>query len=379
MEWIREELEKIRRENLYRVRRMRGSLKDFCSNDYLGLKDHPSVVEKAIEVLKGYGLGSGASQLVSGYTEVHRDLEERIAKFKGAPACVLFGSGYLANVGTIPVLAGEGDLILSDRLNHASLIDGCRFSKAEVRVFEHRDYSHLREILLREREKYRRSLIVTDGVFSMDGDMADVKTLRDLAEEFECILYVDDAHGTGTVGGGRGVSHEFGVGWEENMVFMGTLSKAIGSYGAFVCGSEDLIDLLVNRARSLIFTTSLPPSVCAGAIASIDLIEQNPSMVEDLKKKTVGIYKSLKDLPWEVRFHGTPIIPIVVGDEGEALGVSEDLIKRGVFLQAIRYPTVPRGRARLRLTVSLSYKDEDVDALIESLRELSSRHGKLSP
>lgn len=370
MDWVREILYDLENKNLYRKRILREELKDFCSNDYLGLRDHPRVIEATKKALEEYGLGSGASQLVSGYTEVHAQLEKELAKFKGTPSCVLFGSGYMANVGTIPVLAEEGDLILSDELNHASLIDGCRLSKAERKVFRHRDYTQLEEILKRERHRYEKALIVTDGVFSMDGDMADLRALYDISERFDCILYVDDAHGTGAVGGGKGSLEEFGLEWRENVVIMGTLSKALGSYGAFVCGSKNLTELLVNRSRSLIFTTSLPPPVCAGALESLRIIEEDPRMVERLREQSVLIYRRLKGLPFEVMFHHTPIIPIVIGDEGRTLDMSKKLLERRIFLQAVRYPTVPKGKARLRLTVSLRYKENELEELFETLEDL---------
>ena len=370
MDWVLRELNRLREESLFRERRQIENLKDFCSNDYLGLRDHPEVVGSAVEALKRYGLGSGASQLVSGYTEVHSRLEEGLARFKGTPACVLFGSGYLANVGAIPVLAGEGDLIVSDELNHASLIDGCRFSKADIKIFRHRDYEELERILKAERGSYRRALIVTDSVFSMDGDLADLKVLYELSENYECILYIDDAHATGTIGEGRGSLREFGLPWKEHVVVMGTLSKALGSYGAFVCASAELTELLVNRARSLIFTTSLPPSLCAGALKSLELIEKNPDMVTRLRTLSERIYRELKALPFKVHFHGTPIIPLIVGEEAKALNISRKLLEEGIFLQAIRYPTVPRGSARLRLTVSLRYSEEDLELLIEKLKSV---------
>ncbi|WP_457601645.1 8-amino-7-oxononanoate synthase [Hydrogenivirga sp.] len=373
MDWIEEELQRIKRANLYRRRVVAGRLKDFCSNDYLALRDHPEVVRAAGEALRKYGLGSGASQLVSGYTKAHRELEEKLASFKGTPSCVLFGSGYLANVGSIPALANDGDLILSDELNHASLIDGCRFSKAERIVFRHRDYEHLEKLLKEKRGNFRRALIVTDSVFSMDGDIADLKALYELSERYECMLYIDDAHATGTLGEGRGSLKEFGLRWRENVVVMGTLSKALGSYGAFVCGSEKLTELLINRARSLIFTTSLPPAVCAGATKSLEIIEERPEMVGALRTLSERVYENLKELPYEVKFHGTPIIPIVVGEEGRAVRITEGLMKRGLFLQAIRYPTVPKGKARLRLTVSLRYREEDIEELTSALKSLTCK------
>ncbi len=370
MKWIEQELRKIKEQNLYRRRTLSENLKNFCSNDYLGLRKHPRVIEASLKALKEEGLGSGASQLVSGYTRYHKELEEKISEFKEVPSCVLFGSGYLANVGTIPVLAKEGDLILSDELNHASIIDGVRFSRAERVIFPHLDYEFVEDFLKKNRDRYKNVLIVTDSVFSMDGDVADVKVLAELSERYDCMLYLDEAHATGTVGRGKGVLKEFSVEWNERIIVMGTLSKAVGSYGAFVCGSKKLTELLINKARSLIFSTSLPAPVCAGATEAIRIIEENPDMVEKLRERAKYMYSLLKDFPFEVKFFNTPIIPLIVGDEREALRISEELKKRGVFIQAIRYPTVPKGRARLRITASLTYSDEDIELLINSLKEV---------
>ncbi len=371
MDWIQESLSQLKKEGLYRSRIKREGLLDFCGNDYLGLKDRPEVIEESIKVLKKYGLGSGASQLVSGYTEEHEKLETTLAKFKEAPRCLLFGSGYLANTGVIPVLAQKGDLILSDELNHASLIDGIRLSGADKVVFPHRDYDKVRDFLQKNRNKYRRVIIVSDSVFSMDGDVADLPILFELSEEFDTLLYVDDAHATGTIGEGRGSLRHFGLSFKENLILMGTLSKAVGSYGAFLCASEELINLMINRARSLIFTTSLPPHICAGSRKSIEIIRDNPQIVKQLNELTRKIYNILKDLPFEVIYHQTPIIPLIVGDERKALEISSKLLDKGILLRAIRYPTVPRGRARLRLTVSLRYTEGNIQKLIDSLKEIS--------
>jgi len=367
MRWLEAELEKLKNENLYRERLIPKGMKNFCSNDYLGLRNHPEVIEEVIRVLKEEGLGSGASQLVSGYTEYHRSLEERLAEFKGVPACVLFGSGYLANVGVIPILAGEGDLILSDELNHASIIDGVRLSRAEKKIFRHRDYEHLEELLRKYRKNYKRVLVITDTVFSMDGDIADLKKLYQLSEKYDFILYLDEAHATGTIG--KGGLDYFGLPFGENVVLMGTLSKAVGAYGAFVCGSRLLTEYIVNKARSLIFSTSLPPAVCAGALKALDLIEKEklPLKLREKERKVVAI---LREIGIDFSYHRTPIIPLMLYEEKKALRVAQGLLREGVLLRAIRYPTVPKGEARLRLTVSLSYSDEDLKLLKEALKKV---------
>jgi 2-amino-3-ketobutyrate coenzyme A ligase (EC 2.3.1.29) len=370
MDWIEEELRKIQQQKLLRRRTLREGLIDLCSNDYLGLREHPEVKEEAIKVIKDYGVGSGASALVSGYTIYHRSLEEKLADFKGVPACVLFGSGYLANLGTIPALVSEGDMILSDQLNHASIIDGCRLSRAKVFVFPHLDYEKAEEILKENRNAYRRCLLVSDSVFSMDGDIAHLPTLLKLSLEYDCVLMLDEAHATGTLGEkGKGILYAFGIPWQENIILMGTLSKALGSYGAFVCGSQRLVNYLINRARSLIFSTSLPPSLCASAKKALEILEREEWMVPTLKSLAEEIYKRLSEMGFSVKFHHTPILPIMLYSEERALELAKYLLERSVFLQAIRYPTVPMGEARLRLTASLKYKKEDLEyfyALLKS-------------
>ena len=370
MDWLEEELRRIRNLNLFRKRKLREGLRDFCSNDYLALRDHPEVKEETIKVVKDYGLGSGASALVSGYTIHHKSLEEKLASFKEVPSCLLFGSGYLANIGTIPALASEGDLILSDQLNHASIIDACRLSKAKIFVFPHLDYHHAWELLKENRKYYRRCLIVSDSVFSMDGDVAHLPTLLKLAQEYDCLLFLDEAHATGILGQrGKGIFEEFNLRWQENVILMGTLSKAIGSYGAFVCGSKRLIDYLVNKARSFIFSTSLPPAVCAGAKKALEIIEREPWRVKKIKDVAENIYKELSKIGLFVKFYHTPILPIMLYSEEKALRLSEALFERGIFLQAIRYPTVPKGEARLRLTASVRYTEEDLEYLYTALKE----------
>ncbi len=372
MDWIERYLTELNDRNLYRERVLRKDLIDLCSNDYLGLRNHPQVVEEARKVLEEEGLGSGASQLVSGWTEHHRELEEVLARLKGTPSCVLFGSGYLANIGTIPALAGEGDLILSDQLNHASIIDACRLSRAKTIVYRHRDYDHLKDILRKERENYTKVLIVTDSLFSMDGDVADLATIIELSEEFETMVYIDDAHATGTLGKGKGSLEHFGITFRENIIIMGTLSKAIGAYGAFICGTEKLTEYLINTARSLIFTTSLPPPVCAGARRAVELILENPGWCDELRDLSEHTAKILKVLPAEVIYSGTPIIPIVIGEESKALSLEVNLRSKGYLVKAIRYPTVEKGRARLRLTVSLRYSRKTYEDFAEVLEGILS-------
>ena len=370
MDWLAQEVKALKNSSLYRSRKFVDGVLDLCSNDYLALRDNPEVVRAVKEALENYGLGSGASQLVSGYTKAHTELEEYLSKFKGTPSCVLFGSGYLANLGTIQALVGEGDLILSDELNHASIIDACRLSKAERKVFKHADYGELERTLKKLRHRYNRVLIVTDGVFSMEGDLAYIPELYRICEKYDCMLYIDEAHSTGTIGEGYGILREFKLEWKEFVVLMGTLSKAVGAYGAFVCGSTELAEYLVNRARTLIFSTSLPPPICAGAKKSLEIIDSSEELSLRLRRLAGRLYSELKDIGFEVSFHGTPILPIMIGEEEKALNISKRLLERGIFVQAIRYPTVPKGRARLRLTASLRYKEEEISLLLNNLKAL---------
>lgn len=380
MEWLREETNRLKEQNLYRRRLLREGLKDFCSNDYLALRDHPEVVEEAIKTLREYGLGSGASALVSGYTRHHRDLEDKLAEFKGLPCCVLLGSGYLANLGAIHALAGEGDALFSDELNHASIIDACRLSKAKLFVYRHRDYGHLEELLRKNRKGHKKCFVVSDTVFSMDGDIAHIPTLKRLCEEYDCLLYLDKAHATGVLGkSGRGGLEEFGEEWKDYLVLMGTLSKAVGSYGAFVCGSEVLCEYLVNRARSLIFSTSLPPAVCAGARRAIEILQREVWRVERLKELSLRLYGELKDIGFKVYYNRTPILPLMVYEEKRAVELRDALLEKGILLQAIRYPTVQKNRARLRLTVSLRYSEEDLELLENALKSITPPPTPLNP
>ncbi|NPB06949.1 MAG: 8-amino-7-oxononanoate synthase [Aquificae bacterium] len=371
MRWAEELLSALKRAALYRRRVRREGLLDFCSNDYLCLARHPRVVAAARRVLEEEGLGSGASQLVSGYTRYHELLERELADFKGFPSCLLFGSGYLANAGALPALAGEGDLIASDELNHASIIDGVRLSKAERFVFPHRDYDALERFLRQNRHRFKKVLVVTDTVFSMDGTVADLPRLYEIAERYDCLLYLDEAHATGTLG--RGALERFNLPYREFVLLMGTLSKALGAYGAFVCASKPVTELLLNRARTAIFSTSLPPSVCAGALEALRVLKERPELPERLREKERRLVELLNELGLPYAYHGTPVIPVLVGDEEAALRLSRALREEGVLVQAIRYPTVPKGKARLRLTARLCYGEEEFNLLKEAFKKALKR------
>lgn len=365
MSEIAERLEEIRSRGLYRRMRMVSGpqgprvLLDgkpvllLCSNNYLGLADHPRVREAAAEAAMRWGVGAGASRLVSGTMTIHRRLEERLAELKGTSACVLLGSGYLANAGIVSALAREGDVVFSDRLNHASIVDGCRLAKAETFVYDHCDMEHL-EWGLREAGG-RGSLIVTDGVFSMDGDIAPLAEIVELARRYDVRVMVDEAHAVGAIGpGGRGSVAAAGL-EDEVDVIVGTLGKALGSYGAYACCDAQMAEYLVNTARTLIFSTALPPPVVAAALAALELLVAQPERVEKLQRNAAVLRAALAEEGLGTGGSQTQIVPLVVGGAEETVAACEHALKRGVFAQAIRPPTVPAGTSRLRLAVMASH------------------------
>ena len=329
-----------------------------CSNNYLGFADHPRVRQAAADAAERYGAGAGASRLISGDMELHGKLEQRLADFKGTEAALLFGSGYLANTGTVAALAGEGEVVFSDELNHASIIDGCRLSKAETFIYRHRDLDHL-ESGLREAGE-RAALIVTDGVFSMDGDVTPLPDLAPLARRYGCRLMVDEAHGTGAIGpGGRGTVAAAGLSGEVDVI-VGTLGKALGGYGAYVCGSAELRDMLINTARPFIFSTAPPPPSVGAALAALELLASRPGVVEQLRRNAAVMRETLSEQGLDVGGSRTQIVPVMVGDARRTLALSERLLEGGVFAQGIRPPTVPPGTSRLRLTVMANHRADEL-------------------
>lgn len=340
-----------------------------CSNDYLGLSQHPALREAAASAMERYGFGSGASRLVSGTSVFHQELEQKLARFKKTEAAILFNSGYAANTGVLPALAQEGDVIFSDSLNHASIIDGCRLSRASLRVYGHKDMNRL-ETLLKDSGHARRKLIVTDGVFSMDGDLAPLPDLVALAEKYDALLMVDDAHATGVLGkGGRGTAEHFGM--EGRVpIQMGTLGKALGSFGAYVAGNRDLIDLLVNRSRSYIYSTSLPPAVCAASLAALKIVESDPARREKLWHNRERFAAGLKSFRIDRGSSETPILPLMVGDAEQAIKVGARLFESGIFATAIRPPTVPEGTSRIRMTLMASFSEHDIDTALAAVNKV---------
>ncbi len=335
-----------------------------CSNNYLGLAEHPALREAACSAMKRYGFGSGASRLVSGTSELHQELERRLAQFKGAEAALLFNSGYSANTGIIPAVASEGDMIVSDSLNHASIIDGCRLSKAAVHVYQHKNVGHA-ESILKKCMNARRRLIVTDGVFSMDGDIAPIPDLVSLAEKYDAVLMVDDAHSTGVLGKqGRGTVEHFGLEGRVH-IQMGTLSKALGSSGGYATANKNVIDYLINTSRSFIYSTSLPPAVCAASIAALDILQTDPDLRKRLWKNRNRFVNGLESLDIDIGDSETPIVPIIIGESQKTLKAANHLFDLGLYATAIRPPTVAEGRARIRTTVMATHTDEDIDQAIE--------------
>jgi 8-amino-7-oxononanoate synthase len=347
-----------------------------CSNNYLGLADHPRVREAAAEAAMRWGVGAGASRLVSGTMTIHRRLEERLAEWEGSEACVLFGSGYLANIGAIGALAGKGDTIYSDELNHASIIDGCRCSGARVVVYRHADGEHLRWSLRRHGGQGQgRRLIVTDAVFSMDGDVAPLGEIVELAQAHGARTIVDEAHATGLLGpGGRGAVAAAGLQGEVDIV-VGTLSKSLGSYGAYACTSAEMSDYLINTARSLIFSTAPGPPAIAGALAALDLLCERPHRVERLHAAARALRGELAKEGFAVEQSDMPIVPIIVGEERDALRMCKAALGRGVFAQAIRPPTVPAGTSRLRLAAMASHTPVELRQAARTLGEAARAVG----
>lgn len=345
------------------ARRQGRDLISFCDNDYLNLSQHPAVKEAAIEATRRYGVGSGASRLVTGNHPLFGTLEARLARLKGTEDCVVFGSGYLANLGIIPTLMGQGDLILADELAHACLMTGMKLSGASAHVFAHNDMAHLESLLAARRGVARHCLILTDGVFSMDGDLAPVADLARIATAHEAWLMTDDAHGIGVVAAGRGSSFVEGVKADVPLQ-MGTLSKAIGGYGGYLCATKPVCDLLRTRARTLIYSTGLPPATVAAAIAALDLIEADPDFAA-LPVRKASLFTRALNLPDPQ----SPIVPVILGDARETLAASAILEAEGFLVTAIRPPTVPDGTARLRFTFTAGHKDEDIRRLAALVRE----------
>jgi glycine C-acetyltransferase len=385
--FIHEALEELKSKHLYnRIRVLDGEQKPVCmidgkevinlaSNNYLGLTTHPKMRRAAIDATRKYGVGTGAVRSIAGTMKIHVDLEEQIARFKQTEACVVFQSGFTANAGTVSAILGKDDLIISDELNHASIIDGSRLSKATIKVFKHKDTADC-ERILKETENWNgKKLLVTDGVFSMDGDIADLPALCDLAEKYNCVTMIDDAHSSGVLGrNGRGTVDHLNCHGRVD-IQVGTLSKAIGVLGGYVCGTRELIDFLHQRARPFIFSTSHPPSVVASCQTAFELLdsETGEKLVKKLWSNTKFFKRKLKKLGFKTGPSETPITPIQVGEAAKAFEFGRELFAEGVFAPAIGYPTVPEGKARLRAIVTATHKRADLEKALEILERVGKK------
>jgi 8-amino-7-oxononanoate synthase len=382
---VAERLEELRERGLYRrLRLIEGPQGPqvtlggrpvllLCSNNYLGLAEHPQVREAAAEAALRWGAGAGASRLISGNMEPHRALESALADFKGYESALLFGSGYLANTGAISALAGRGEVVFSDELNHASIIDGCRLSRAETFIYRHNDLDHLAWGLTRA--EGRGSLIVSDGLFSMDGDVASLPGLLELARRHGCRLMVDEAHATGALGpGGRGSVAAAGLSGEVDVV-VGTLGKALGAYGAYVCTGSEIVDFLVNSARPFIFSTAPPPPAVAAAAAALELLRGEPEIVGRLGQNAATLRAALAAEALPVGASETQILPVEIGEANLTMDLCERVLEGGVFAQGIRPPTVPEGTSRLRFTVMASHRGEELEAAARTVGTAAGEFG----
>jgi len=343
-----------------------------CSNNYLGLASHPDIIDAACRATKDYGTSAVSSRLISGHMSAHAELEAKIADWQSTESALVFTSGYQANVGTLSALLGPNDVVVSDDLNHASIIDGCRLSKARIVVYRHNDVEHLREVL-GEITGARRTLIVTESIFSMDGDAAPLKGIADAAEQYGAGLMVDEAHAAGVFGpNGAGLVAELGLG-DRVDIHVGTLGKALASFGAYVAGSSDLVHLLVNKARAFIFTTGLPPAVAAAAGAAIDVISREPERARGLRERAKRLGQLLRDAGLDLPNLDSQILPVLVGPADKTVNIAKRLLANGVYVAAIRPPTVPRGTSRLRVSLMATHTEQDIAlaarAIIDAVRD----------
>ena len=339
----------------------------FCCNDYLNLSHHPEVMEAANQATMRFGTGAGGSRLISGNVPLYEALETKLAQIKGTEAALVFGSGYLTNIGVIPCFAGPGDLIIADALSHACLHGGARMSGADIHLFAHNDMAECQELLAQHRANARHCMIVTDGVFSMDGDLALLVDLANLAEEFDAWLMVDDAHGLGVIGDGKGSVHAAGLKGRVPLQ-MGTLSKSVGTYGGYLCASQDIIDLVINRGRSFVYSTGLPPATLAASIKALAIIDRDRELTELPIKNAARFCTALN-----LAKPQSPVVPLILGEADQVMRASAALQDAGYLVTGIRPPTVPEGTARLRFTFTAAHTPEDIDGLVDTLRELGIR------
>jgi glycine C-acetyltransferase len=384
--YLGDELDSLRGQGLYRRLRVldgeqkahtsvdHRSVVNLSSNNYLGLTTHPRLRERALEAVRTLGVGSGSVRTIAGTMAIHMELERRLAAFKQTEACVVFQSGFTANAGTVSSILGRDDVIISDELNHASIIDGARLSRATIKVFPHRDVAAARAIA-RDLPRGQRALIITDGVFSMDGDLGALEGLCDVADEFGCVMMVDDAHASGVFGrNGRGTVDHFGLHGRVD-VQVGTLSKAIGALGGYVAGSRNLIEFLHHRARPFLFSTSHPPAVAAACLAALDVLESEPQLIEQLWENTRFFKAGLAALGFNTGISESPITPVIVGEAAQAMTLSDRLFEEGVFAQGIGFPTVPKGKARVRTIVTATHSRDELQFALDCFRKVGTELG----
>ena len=384
--YLGEELDSLKKQNLYRRLRIldgeqkahttfdHRSVVNLSSNNYLGLTTHPRLRDRALEAVQTYGVGSGSVRTIAGTMAIHMELERRLAEFKQVEAVVVFQSGFTANAGTVSAILTKEDVVISDELNHASIIDGCRLSRATVKVFPHKDVDAARRII-KDLPSTQRRLLITDGVFSMDGDLGPLPALCELAEETGCIMMVDDAHASGVFGkNGRGTIDHFGMHGRVD-VQVGTLSKAIGALGGYVAGSRNLIEFLYQRARPFLFSTSHPPAVAAACIAALDVLLEHPEIMEQLWDNTRFFKTGLERLGFNTGISESPITPVIAGDSAKANRLSDRLFEEGVFAQAIGFPTVARDKARVRTIVTATHTREDLQYALDAFAKVGREIG----
>ena len=387
LDFLKEKIEELKEKGMYTKIRVLESeqgawvtingrkMLNLSSNNYLGLISKKELKEKAKEAIDKFGVGSGAVRTIAGTNLLHIELEKKLAEFKGAEAVILLQSGILANMATIPLIVGEGDLIFSDELNHASIIDGCRLSKAEIVRYKHIDMNDLKNKLEEYKDHKGRKLIVTDGVFSMDGDIAPLPEIVELAEKYNAITMVDDAHGEGVLGeGGRGILNYFHLEGKVD-IDVGTLSKAFGVIGGYVAGSKILIEYMKQRARPFLFSTSITPADTAALIEAVDILTRSDELVKKLWENSKYIKEKLKNAGFDIGHSQTPITPVIIGDEKKTSKMADRLNEEGVFVQGITYPTVPLGKARIRVMVSAIHSKEDLDFGIEKFIKIGKEVG----
>ncbi len=389
LDFIYEDLENLKKEGLYITIRTISSPQDawtlvdgkrvlnMCTNNYLGFANHPELKEAAKQAIDKYGVGPAAVRTIAGTMDLHLELERKLAEFKGAEAVISFQSGFNANLATIPALVGRGDVIFSDELNHASIIDGCRLSRATIVRYNHNDPEDLARKVAEEGPKYRRKLIVTDGVFSMDGDIAPLPEITEIAEKYDAILMVDDAHGEGVLGrGGRGIVDHYGLHGRVD-IEVGTLSKAFGVVGGYVAGRKEIVEYLRQKARPFLFSSAVTPPDVAATIQAVDILTASEDLVNKLWENTRYFKEQMKALGFDIGQSVTPITPVMLGEATLAQEFSRRLFEEGVFAQAIGYPTVPRGKARIRVMLSAVHSKEDLDYALEKFAKVGRELGVL--